>query len=299
MCIRDRPTHGHFRHARAVIFRAASGIYNDGFIHAGNLAYLSLLTLFPFIIVTAALARLFGQNEDTARAVDSVLSTLPDQVARILTQPIHDVLHARTGPLLWLGALVGLWTVGSFIETIRDILRRAYGATSQRPFWQHRLRSLAIIIISIILMMMGFAAQVLLTATEEFVYRLFPMAHDATNWLRVSRILPASVIFTALYLMFWSLTPGRYRGKNAPKWPGALFVMLWWYLVLQALPPVLGLLHGYTLTYGGLAGFIIALLFFWLIGYGLVIGAHLNAALAEPYGVGLRSPAGVQSEEDK
>ncbi len=264
-----------------MLLRAASGVYNDGFIHAGNLAYLSLLTLFPFIIVTAALARLLGQNEDTERAVDGMLSTLPPQVSAMLEQPIDDVLGARTGALLWLGALVGLWTVGSFIETIRDILRRAYGTTSARPFWHHRLRSVAIIVISIILMMAGFAAQVMLTAAEQLVYQLFPLAHDVTNWLRLTRLVPAAIIFTALYLMFWSLTPGRYRVRGAPKWPGAMFVMLWWYGVLQMLPPVLGLLHGYTLTYGGLAGFVIALLFFWLIGYGLVIGAHLNAALVE------------------
>ena len=264
------------------MFRAASGVINDGFIHAGNLAYLSLLTLFPFIIVTAALAKLLGQNADTERAVDSLLAGVPVQVATLLEQPINEVLHARTGILLWLGALVGLWTVGSFIETIRDILRRAYGTTSQRPFWQHRLRSISLIIVAIILMMAGFTAQVLLTATEEFVYRLFPLAHDMTNWLRLSRLLPAAVVFVALYLLFWSLTPGRYRTNRAPKWPGALFVMLWWYSILQILPVVLAQLHGYTLTYGGLAGFIIALLFFWLVGYGLVIGAHLNAALAEP-----------------
>ena len=43
--------------------RVASGVYNDGFIHAGNLAYLALLTIFPFVIVAAAVARLFGTTE--------------------------------------------------------------------------------------------------------------------------------------------------------------------------------------------------------------------------------------------
>ena len=47
------------------------------------------------------------------------------------------------------------------------------------------------------------------------------------------------------------------------------------------LPLVLGRLGGYDLTYGSLAGVIITLFFFWLVGFGLVIGAHLNAALAE------------------
>ncbi|MEO6581554.1 MAG: hypothetical protein ABIN68_01950, partial [Sphingomicrobium sp.] len=38
---------------------------------------------------------------------------------------------------------------------------------------------------------------------------------------------------------------------------------------------------GYSLTYGSLAGVMIALLFFFVIGLGVVMGAELNAALAE------------------
>ena len=37
-------------HPIEVLKRVALGVYNDGFIHAGNLAYLSLLALFPFSI---------------------------------------------------------------------------------------------------------------------------------------------------------------------------------------------------------------------------------------------------------
>ena len=49
-----------------VIKRVAIGIYNDGFIHAGNLAYLAVLAIFPFFITGAAIARLFGQTERAA-----------------------------------------------------------------------------------------------------------------------------------------------------------------------------------------------------------------------------------------
>ena len=48
------------------------------------------------------------------------------------------------------------------------------------------------------------------------------------------------------------------------------------------LPQAISLFGGYALTYGSLAGVIIALLFFWIVGFGLVMGAHLNAALANP-----------------
>ena len=262
--------------------RVVVGVFKDGFIHAGNLAYLTLLTLFPFFIVTAALASLFGRGADTMRAVGSFLNTLPPVVQTLLEKPIYDVLTARTGALLWLGAGVGLWTVGSFIETIRDILRRAYGTPFSNPFWQYRLTSMAIIILSVILVMLAFSAQVVLAAAEQFVYRLVPIADDAVIWIGLSKLIPLFIIWFALYLLIWSLTPSRYRFGKFPKWPGALFIALWWYGALTLLPMIIERFSDYALTYGSLAGVIIALIFFWFIGLGIVIGAHLNAALAEP-----------------
>ena len=263
--------------------RVVTGVFNDGFIHAGNLAYLTLLTLFPFFIVTAALASLFGRSADTLRAVRSFLVALPPSVQNLLAQPISDVLTQRTGSLLWLGAIVGLWTAGSFIETIRDILRRAYGTPFSNPFWHYRLSSMGIIILSVILVMLAFSAQIVLTAAEQFVLRLLPFADDAAAWINVGKLVPLFVIWFALYLLIWSLTPSRYRYGDYPKWPGALFIALWWYGALTLLPKAIAHFGTYDLTYGSLAGVIIALLFFWLVGLGIVIGAHLNAALAEPH----------------
>ena len=64
-----------------VIKRVAVGVYNDGFIHAGNLAYLSVLALFPFFIFAAAVAHLLGQGQDAMLTVANVLRRLPPAVA--------------------------------------------------------------------------------------------------------------------------------------------------------------------------------------------------------------------------
>jgi membrane protein len=107
---------------------------------------------------------------------------------------------------------------------------------------------------------------------------------NATGWisgLALSRFVPALVLFGALWLLFISLTPGAYAPRIYPKWPGALLVTGWWLLVTTFLPKMLRHLFTYDLTYGSLAGVMIALFFFWLIGLGMVVGAELNAALAE------------------
>jgi len=274
---RQSPT----RFGLELLRRVAIGTFSDGFVHAGNLAYLSLLTLFPFVIVAAAIARLLGRTDAGLRAVNVFLGSVPPSVAKVLQTPIADVLAARSGSLLWFGALVGLWTTASYIETIRDILRRAYGVKMQRPFWHYRLGSLAIIIGSLVLVLVAFSLQVSLVAVEAFIVRVMPLASSAAAIIHLSRLLPPLALFGALYVIFFSLTPGRYRARRNPKWPGAAFTAAWWQIVTALLPEALALLTNYDLTYGSLAGVMIALIYFFLVGLGLVVGAQINAALAE------------------
>jgi membrane protein len=276
--VREQPAEG--SPAWRVIKRIAIGVYSDGFIHAGNLAYLALLSLFPFVIVAAAIARLFGQSAEGMNAVNAILATMPPDVEGVLTAPINDVLEARHGNLLWFGAIVGLWTTASFIETIRDIIRRAYGVTFSRPFWEYRLGSIGIIILSVVTAMIAFSVSVLLSGAQQFLVTRIPGAADLIAFLTLVQVVPALVLYFSIYLLFYVLTPKRYR-RGCRKWPGAAFVAIWWVATTALLPAILSGLGGYDTTYGSLAGVMIALIFFFIIGLGLVIGAELNAALAE------------------
>src|SRR3954468_13394615 len=174
-----------------VIRRIAVGVYNDGFIHAGNLAYLSILALFPFFILAAAVAHLLGQSQDAQLTVFNVLRRLPPDVANTLRQPVQEVLHARTGPLLWFGAAVGLWTAASFVETIRDILRRAYGVKFCAPFWEYRLGSILLILSAVVLLMIAFAGSVALSSVHHVLVQWFPLAQGIGSRLGLYRLVPA------------------------------------------------------------------------------------------------------------
>jgi membrane protein len=264
-----------------IVKRVAFGVYNDGFIHAGNLAYLSILALFPFFILAAAVAHLLGQSQDAQLTVMNVLRRLPPDVANTLRAPIQEVLAVRTGALLWFGAAVGLWTATSFVETIRDILRRSFGVKFCAPFWEYRLGSILLILAAVLLLMIAFAASVALSSVHHVLVQWFPFAQGIGSTLGLYRLVPAATLFFTFYVLFYALTPARYRKPNCRKWPGALLITAWWLATAEILPAVLGLLGGYSLTYGSLAGVRIALLFFFVVGLGVVMGAELNAALAE------------------
>ncbi|WP_067732244.1 YihY/virulence factor BrkB family protein [Novosphingobium naphthalenivorans] len=265
----------------AVITRVAGGAWKDGFIHAGNLAYMTLLALFPFFIALAAIFSAIGEKARLSASIDAVLRAMPPRVAEVLGPVAHDVVAARHGWLLWIGGLFGLWTATSLIETIRDILHRAYGTSKRQRFWRYRLFSTGLIFGAVLLLLISLSSQVLIAAMQTIIFALFPQFDTLSDQIAVSSMISAGALFGSIYMLFYLLTPAEYQKRIYPKWPGAALVTGWWLLVAFALPKVLRNFFVYDLTYGSLAGVMIALFFFWLVGLGMVVGAELNAALAE------------------
>lgn len=265
----------------AVLRRVFSGAWHDGFIHAGNLAYMTLLALFPFFIALAAIFSALGEQARLDASIDALLIAMPPRVAEVIDPVARDVVAARHGWLLWVGGLFGLWTATSQIETIRDILHRAYGMPKDRAFWRYRLFSTGLIFGSVILLLVSLSSQVLIGAIEEVLLVLFPRLDSVIDQIMVSRTISTATLFGSIYALFYLLTPRAYQRRIYPKWPGAALVTGWWLLVVWLLPQVLRNFFVYDLTYGSLAGVMIALFFFWLVGLGMVVGAELNAALAE------------------
>lgn len=274
-----------------VFRRTWAGTWHDGVIHAGNLAYMAILALFPFFITVAAIFAAMGEASQRDASAHALLAALPPVVGSALEPVIRDVMAARSGNLLWIGGVVGLWSVSSLIETIRDILHRAYGTPHTLAFWRYRLLSTGMTFAAVILLLLSLFAQVGITAAQEAIAAWLPnisrlhlgqLNLDRLSFqLVLSRLITSAVLYLAIFVLFLSLTPAAYRGKACPKWPGALLVTLWWVATTVVLPFALRHFLTYDLTYGSLAGVMIALFFFWLVGLGMVAGAELNAALTE------------------
>jgi len=280
-----------------VVMRVISGTWDDGFIHAGNLAYMTLLALFPFFIALSAIFAALGEQDQMGASIDAVLRALPPRVAEVLSPVAHDVAAARHGWLLWIGGLFGVWTAGSLVETVRDILHRAYDVKKRPRFWRSRLISSALIFGSVLLLLISLSSQVLISAMESVIAALFPRLDNLSEQVAISQGISALALFGSIYLLFYLLTPSLHHRRKSRKWPGAALVTAWWLLVAYALPKVLQTFFMYDLTYGSLAGVMIALFFFWLVGLGMVIGAELNAALAQAPEV--ENPPGSQSQGNR
>ena len=242
----------------------------------------SALAQTPFLLVDApaeTMVKIADLPEAQGALIFNVARAMPSSVATTIVPVAEKVIAARSGWLLWAGALVALWTVSSLVETIRDILRRAYETKSGSSFFKKRLISIGLILGAVVLLMLSLFAQVLIGGAQEVIQATVPQFATLIGALRLSRIVPGIGLAVSLWILFVTLTPKSYRGRQWPKWPGALFTTVWWVSMTAGLPFVLSRLGGYDLTYGSLAGVIVALFFFYIIGLGVVIGPLSSAAL--------------------
>ncbi len=260
---------------------AFASVWREGFSHAGNLAYLSLLALLPFFVLVAHAAGVIGRTGMGSRFVATVLGALPPDVSALLEAPAREVIERpASGGLLTLGLLLLLWTVSSYAEAVRDIIRRAHDVPVTQSIWRYRLLSLAVVLGGVLLMLVSLAAQVLLTTAETVILQFVPAGRDMVTEFGLNRLLPALILFIGVALAFFGLTPRRVR--HLPwLWPGALVTTVLWIGTTMAMPALLAQFRDASIAYGSLGGVIVTLLFFWVLGLCLVFGAHFNAALAK------------------
>lgn len=247
--------------------------WRDGAVHAGNLAYLSLVTLFPAAILVTAVTGLVGRSEAGRYAIAGFVALLPPAVGEVIGPLLDEVVAGSARGALGLSVLVGLWTVSGFLDTLRRLILKAHGAEDPHPFWKTRLLLAAGALLASTSVLLSLAFALLLALAHEMLAPLalgIPLPPLA--WL-----VPTLVAFAALWALFAGLAP---RAAAGPHWPGALIVILLWSLAAALFGPVLAMTGGMARTYGALAGVMLALLFFYGIGLAIVLGAETNAALA-------------------
>lgn len=273
----------------ACLKAAAQGfIANGGLIVAGHLAFIVLLSLFPFLIFLTALAGFLGQTELGTYFVAFIFEQMPEEVAEVLSVPLLEVLQETRGGLMTIGILLAVWTASSGLEAARVALNRAYLSDRRRPLWRSRGESILLVVavsVCILIAMLALVLGPVLWAELQVLLRLPDRLR--VSWLAVRYGVGAVLLFLAVASMYFLLPAAKLRLR----WvlPGTFLVVALWLASATAFSVYLRYFGGYTVTYGSLAGIILALVFFYVLAAVFVFGAEFNGALARAEG-GLPPP---------
>jgi membrane protein len=254
---------------------------------AAQLAFYFFLALFPALLFLVSLIGFLEVKNAFAALLSGLGAIAPGQVLEIVRAEFEELSNKGHGGLLTLGFLGALWSSSAAMVAIIDTLNHAYDIEERRAWWKTRLLAIALtvtlavfIVISVGLILAGPWLAVRLDA--RFGFGGLP----GLIWT----FLQWPVIFL---LVVFAIDLIYYFAPNVDtEWawvtPGSLIATLLWIACSLGFKVYVTNFGSYNATYGAIGGVIVLLLWFYLSGISILIGAEINAeiyhALPAPQG---------------
>jgi membrane protein len=252
---------------------------------AAQLAYYFFLALFPALLFLVALASFFPIYSFTDELMRLVAPVAPAAVVDLLEDQLTSLSDSEDTGLLSIGLLMALWSSSAAMVSVIDAMNRAYDIEDGRAWWKRRLVAIVGTVGLAFFILTSFGLIVAGPWLADFLGRHFGLAPAFTLAWKILQwpvvVLLASTGFGIVY----------YFAPDAEQewvWitPGALTATVLWFLVSLAFRFYVVNFGNYDEAYGTLGAIILTLLWFYITGLAMVIGAELNAEIhrASPWG---------------
>jgi len=267
-----------FRRAGLIVWHATWHLIDDGALtFAGHIAFMTLFSMFPFLIFLTTLAGVLGQTEQVQEFIALGLTLLPDEVRDAIRPAIEEVASSRRTGLMTVSILASLWAVSSGIEALREALNAAYGVEDARPIWFTRLQSLLFTIVFSISILIVMTVWVVGPVIWSYVE---PHLNVPWRWGWMYEALRFVIAIGLLYLvvaLLYRWLPSRHLPRREIL-PGAAITVVLWLVLARLFSFYLQNLGRFSFTYGSLGGIVLTLMFFYLSALIFIYGAEINSA---------------------
>lgn len=248
-------------------------IYDDGIEHAGYLAFLGLLALFPAIIFLFSIASIIGHQEFGVDIINQLYDILPKNITSEIEPIINQILSGPPQGLLTIAVIGILWTASGAVEGTRTILNKAYNVTTPPNYFLRRGLSILQFIIFIFILII---AMFFLTIVPKIIGQLEQEIGFQTNpnVPAIRYLLSAFALFLVVSLSYYVLP--NIKQKFSRVIPGAKLCVVLWLLTIEVFTNVIAHYSRINAVYGSLAGVIITLVFFYVISLIYIYAAEFN-----------------------
>jgi membrane protein len=251
---------------------------------AAQLAYYFLLALVPAIVFLVALTSFFPPD-----VIDQMMTGLaafaPPDVLSIIEEQIRSLRGGDHGGVLTFGLLFALWSSSAAVVSITDALNRAYDIEEGRPWWKVRLVAIGLTLSLALFVLVAFTLVMIgPTLAESIAQRVGLGSAFATAW----KIVQWPVVFALIAIAIAVLNYFAPDAEQDWTWvsPGAVLATALWLIASLAFKIYITNFADYNATYGSLGGVIVLMLWFYISGVAILIGAEMNAEIehASPHG---------------
>jgi membrane protein len=270
-----------------LLARTATGAMSDRLPGlAAEIAFWVLLSLPALLLAGLAAASIAGgfgdadwQAQFVNRTVEVSRVALTERTVQALRPILVRIVEDGSPAIASFAFVTTVWTASRAVRVVLTTLAIAYDRRDVRKGWQDRLIGFVITIGGLLV---GLVLMPLLLAGPNFGEQLVQwIGQDPVGIADLWRVLYWPAIVVAVTLVIAALyhlgVPGHTPWRR--DLPGAVLATTFW-LAGSAGLRLYGtwILDGDS-AYGPLAGPIVALLWLWVTGFAVLLGAELNAAI--------------------
>jgi len=249
---------------------------------AAEMAYHFLFAIFPLLLFLVAalgfVGNALGFDHVFNRIVGEASLFLPGSASAILDQYATSLLNTKSSTFLTVGLVGTIWGAAGGTGALMKGLNRAYDVTTLRPFWQRQAIALV--------------GTMVIPTVGLFLFVLEVLGHGVAVWI-VNQVGLAQSFVEVLPLLRWPvLVLLLFLGHTALYYwlpnthlryvwslPGSLFATIGWLGLSGAFGFYVARFGHFDVTYGSFGAAMAFLLWLYLIGIVILLGAELNSLL--------------------
>lgn len=245
---------------------------------AAALAYYFLFALFPALLFLTSLLGMLPLQGLMERLIAYAQQAMPGDAASIVQRTLTEIQAGARGGLLSFGALAALWAGSNGMASVITALNAAYGVEDPRPWWKRRLLSIALtfgfaLFIISALVLIVFGPRIGVTVASQLgLGGVFTLTW---NILNVPVVIFFVLVGIALVYYFAPATKQHWRWVT----PGSVVGLVLWLAMSYGLRVYVSHFADYGATYGSIGGVILLMLWLYLTGVALLVGAEINAEI--------------------
>jgi membrane protein len=245
---------------------------------AAQLAFYFLLGVFPALMLVIALVARLPIDPALAAVLDRLAAFTPGDVLAVLRAQLDRMLDGPPAGLLTLAIAGAIWSSSSAMTAIIYTLNRAYDLEEWRPWWHTRLLAigltlgLAVFTVLAFALVVGGADLARWLATQLGYGDLFSQFWRVVQWP------------LAFFLVVLAIDLVYHFGPNAEtKWTwlsaGSVLATTLWLAASVGFKLYVRNFGDFGAVYGSIGAVIVLLLWFYLSGLAILVGAELNAEI--------------------
>jgi membrane protein len=245
---------------------------------AAGIALNTLLAIFPALGVAVLIYGLFSSPAGVEADIRPFIGILPPDAAKLLQDQLQSLVsppHAKLGLGAVVSALVAFWSARQGVVALMTATNIAYYEHERRGFLTQIAISLAFTLASVV----AFLVMLVLGVAVPLVLQILPLGPAAATAILVFR-----------WVLLWLFAAGSLAAvyRYAPDRRDAQWQWVTWGSVAAATLWLSGSVlfelyvknfSSYGVMYGALGGVIVLIMWFYLGGFAVVLGAQINAEM--------------------